>query len=186
MIDLDEISEGTVQALVGFPARGLYSIENPSTEMLIEYFGEYSLASKAYRTQGGEDPLFREVVHVLLKYGFVHPRPPTMPKKKAGFIIATFEGLKEDWSMIVADSLWAGIGSVVDGKKAWCGLAHWITLLVPPPQHTPSIKRSGPGQKLHQIRHPNGNISCLNTTPDGRQGNRLNKNMFKIPRDKRR
>ena len=67
IIDLDEISEGTVQALVGFPARGLYSIENPSTEMLIEYFGEYSLASKAYHTQGGEDPLFKEVTCMLLE-----------------------------------------------------------------------------------------------------------------------
>ena len=47
-IDLDEISGGTVQALIGLPAEGLYSIENPSTEILTEYFGEYSIASKAY------------------------------------------------------------------------------------------------------------------------------------------
>ena len=96
IIGLIEISEGTVQALVGLLAGGLYSIENPSIEILTEYFGEYSLASKAYRTQGGEDPLFRKVARVLLEYGFVHPRPLAMPKNKAGFIIATFGGIKVD------------------------------------------------------------------------------------------
>ena len=63
-IDLDEITEGTIHALIGLPAGGLRSIENPSTEILTEYFGEYSLSSKVYRTQGGEDILFREVARV--------------------------------------------------------------------------------------------------------------------------
>ena len=46
-----------------------------------------------------------------------------MLKNRAGFIIATFEGLKVDWPVIVADSLRVGIVSIVDGKIAWCGLA---------------------------------------------------------------
>ena len=45
-IDLEEISEGTVQALIGLSAGGLYSIKNPSIEILTEYFGEYSIANK--------------------------------------------------------------------------------------------------------------------------------------------
>ena len=102
----------------GFPAGGLYSIENPSIEVLTDYFGGYSLDSKTHRTQGGEDPLFREVARVLLEYGFVHHRPLAMPKNRAGFIIATFEGIKLDWPVIVADALRAGIQAVVDGKKA--------------------------------------------------------------------
>ena len=85
-----------VQALVELPGQGLYSIENPCTEILIEYFGEYSLASKEYRTQGGEDPLFKDVTRVLLEYGFVHPRPPAMLKNRTGFIIAAFEDIKVD------------------------------------------------------------------------------------------
>ena len=63
-IDLEEIAEGTIHALVGLPAVGLRSIESPSTEILTEYFGEYSLRNKAYKTHGGEDPLFREVARV--------------------------------------------------------------------------------------------------------------------------
>ena len=53
-VNLEEIKENMVQA------KGLYSIENPATETLTKYFGENSLASKAYQTQGGEDAMFRE------------------------------------------------------------------------------------------------------------------------------
>ena len=92
-IDLEEITEGTIQALTGLQVGGLQSVENPSTEILLEYFGEYSLSSKAYRTQRGKDLLFLEVARVLLEYGFVHPQSPTMPKYRAGFVIDASEGL---------------------------------------------------------------------------------------------
>ena len=46
-INLEEITEDVVRALIGLLEGGLYSIENPSTETLTEYFGE--------------DALFREV-----------------------------------------------------------------------------------------------------------------------------
>ena len=77
------------------------------------------ILSKAYRTQGGEDALFREVARVLHKYGFVHPCPPAMPKNKAGFIIATYEGVQVDWLVIIANCLRAAIDSVKGGRKVW-------------------------------------------------------------------
>ena len=49
-IDMSEITEGAVQALTGLQAGGMQSVESPSNEILVEYFGEYSLSSKAYRT----------------------------------------------------------------------------------------------------------------------------------------
>ena len=72
-IDLEVITEEAIRALTGLPKGGIYSIENPSPETLTKFFDEYSLGSKAYRTQGGEDALFREVARVLHKYGFVYP-----------------------------------------------------------------------------------------------------------------
>ena len=95
----------------------MYSIENASTQILTEYFGEFSITSKAYRTQGDENLLFREVARVLLEYGFVHPRPLAMPKNRAGFIITTFEGFKVNWPVIVVDSLWTAIAVVA--RKLW-------------------------------------------------------------------
>ena len=100
-------------------------MECPSNEILLEYFGVYSLSSKAYRTQGGKDPLFREVARVLLGYRFVHPRPPTMPKYKAGFVIAAYEGLKVDWLYFITEGLKDTIGDLVEVKKPWAGIAQW-------------------------------------------------------------
>ena len=56
-----------MQALTGLQAGRLQSVECLSNEILLEYFGVYSLSSKAYRTQGGNDLLFREVARVLLE-----------------------------------------------------------------------------------------------------------------------
>ena len=131
-IDLEEITEGTIQALTGLPARGLRSIESPSTEIFYQYFGEYSLSNKAYRTQGREDPLFRKVARVLLEYGFVHSRPPAIPNYRPGFVIAAYEGLKVDWTIIIADCLQSGIASLGEGNNALMGISQWLTLLVTP------------------------------------------------------
>ena len=116
-IDLSEITEGALQALTGLNAGGLQSVECPSNQILFEYFGEYSLSSKAYRTQGEQNLSFGEVARVLLEYGFVHPRPPAIPKYKAGFVIAAYEGLKVDWLYFITEGLKDAIGDLVSGKK---------------------------------------------------------------------
>ena len=112
-IDLEEITEGTIQALTGLPPGELRS-------------------RKAYQTQGCEDPLFREVTHVLLEYVFVHSRPPAIPKYRASFVIAAYEGLKVDWTIIIADCLQSGIASLGEGNNALMGISQWLTLLVTP------------------------------------------------------
>ena len=63
--------------------------------------------------------LFREIVKVLLEYAFVHPRPLAMPKNRADFIIATFEGLQVDWLLITTNSLWTHIATVTNEKEPW-------------------------------------------------------------------
>ena len=83
-IDIDGISKAMVQAAIEIPSKGLQSIENPSTDILTEYFGEFLIVRKAYQIQGGENPLFLELARVLLEYGFVHPRPLAMPKNYVG------------------------------------------------------------------------------------------------------
>ena len=131
-IDLSEITEGAVQALTGLQAGGLRSVECPSNQILFEYFGEYSLSSKAYRTQGGQNLLFGEVARAMMEYGFVHPRPPAIPKYRVGFVIAAYEGLRVDWLHFITEGLKDAIGNLVEGKKSWAGIAQWLTVLVPP------------------------------------------------------
>ena len=115
-IDLSEITEGAVQALTGLQAGGLRSIECPSNQILFEYFGEYSLSCKAYRTQGGQNLLFGEVARAMMEYGFVHPRPPTILKYTTGFVIAAYEGLRVDWLHFITEGLKDPIENLVEGK----------------------------------------------------------------------
>ena len=131
-INLSEITEGTVQALTGLHAGGLQLVQCPSNKIMFDNFGEYSLSSKAYRTRGGQDLLFREVARVLLEYGFVHSRPPAITNYRAGFVIATYEGLKIDWLYFITEGLKDTIRDLVGGKKPWVGIAQWLTVLVPP------------------------------------------------------
>ena len=65
--------EEVICALTGLPEGGIFTIDNPTPEQLTKYFGEYSLASKAYRTQGGDDAIFREISRVPSEYGHVYP-----------------------------------------------------------------------------------------------------------------
>ena len=69
---------------------------------------------------------------MLLEYGFVHPRPPAMPKYKAGFVIAAYEGLKVDWLSFITERPESTIEDQVGGKKPWAGVAQWLNVLVPP------------------------------------------------------
>ena len=92
----------------------------------------HSLSSKAYRTRGGQDLLFREVARVLLEYGFVHSRPPSIPKYRAEFVIAAYEALIIYWLYFITEGLKDAIGDLVGDKKPWAGIAQWMTVLVPP------------------------------------------------------
>ena len=66
-----------------------------------------------------------------MEYGFVHPRPPAIPKYRAGFVIAAYEGLQVDWLHFIIEGLKDAIGNLVDGKKSLAGIAQWLTVLVP-------------------------------------------------------
>ena len=55
-----------------------------------------------------------------------------MPKYRAGFVIAAYEGLKVDWLYFIIEGLKDAIGDLVEGKKPWAGIAQWLTVLVLP------------------------------------------------------
>ena len=55
-----------------------------------------------------------------------------MPKYRARFLIAAYEGLKVDWVAINTKFLKNAIESVVEGKKSSTCITQWLTLLVPP------------------------------------------------------
>ena len=67
-----------------------------------------------------------------MEYGFVHHRPPAIPKYRAGFVNAAYEGLKVDWLHFIIEGLKDAIENLVESKKSWAGISQWLTMLVPP------------------------------------------------------
>ena len=66
-----------------------------------------------------------------------------MPQNRAGLVIATYEGVKVDWPVLIADGLCAAIESVrgKEGRKIWHAVAQWLTLLAPPVEPVKTTKR---------------------------------------------
>ena len=64
-----------------------------------------------------------------------------MPKNKVGFTIATYQGVRVDWPIIVADYLSVAIDSMKGGKKVWMAVAQWLTLLAPLVELVPTKKK---------------------------------------------
>ena len=98
-------------------------------DTLRSYFGEYSSSAKAFQTLGEED----EVAKFLLEVGFVSPRFYGMPKKRVGFIIATYEGETFDWGLLLAEALRDQLYGVQQkGKPMKTIFARWLSIVFPP------------------------------------------------------
>ena len=74
--------------------------------------------------------MFGEVARAMMEYEFVHPHPPAIPKYRARFMIVPYEGLQVDWLHFITEGFKDAIGNLVDGKKSWAGITHWLTVLV--------------------------------------------------------
>ena len=94
--------------------------------------------------------MFEEVARAMMEYGFVHPRPPAIPKYQARFVIAAYKGLRVDWLHFITEGLKDAIGNLVEGKKSWAGIAQWLTVLVH--LFSPSRKRREVVRRQHRKR----------------------------------
>ena len=82
----------------------------------------------------------------LLEIRCVH-RTYAKPKNKAGFIIVTYEGDKEDWRFLTGDAMRAGILALQIGKKVLSVIVQYLSLLYPPclaleKKNLPNLTRS--------------------------------------------
>ena len=66
-----------------------------------------------------------------------------MPQNRAGLIIATYEGVKVDWLVLIVDGMCATIESVrgKEGRKIGMEEAQWLTLLAPLIEPVKTMKR---------------------------------------------
>ena len=105
-IDISKITNKQIRRTLKLKREGFDVVQKMDKDTLRSYFGEYSPSAKAFQTLGGEDEFFYEVAKFLLEVGFVSPRFYGMPKKRARFIITTYEGEVFDWELLSAEALW--------------------------------------------------------------------------------
>ena len=66
-----------------------------------------------------------------------------MPQNRVGLVIATYEGVKVDWPVLIAACLCAAIDSVrgKEGRKIWTAVSQWLTLMAPLVEPIKTTKR---------------------------------------------
>ena len=128
-IDVSKITNKKVRAALEMPRGGFDAVKKVTEEGLRSYFGEYSPSTKAYQAQGCRDVFFHEVAKFLLEVGFVSLRFYCMPKKRAGFIIAAYEGDIFDLGLLSAEALREQLYGVQKGKPMKTASARWLLLL---------------------------------------------------------
>ena len=133
---------------------GEHEVEIPPHTTLKEYFGMYSISGKAYRTYGGPDKFFGEIVRILMEYAFVHTNPTSMPHNKAAIIIREYQGGTVDWGILIDEGVHAALESFQSGKRLLPVLTDYLTVLYPPP----SIPLVAPSP-LHHHHGRNGRRS---------------------------
>ena len=131
-IQPDTITNNVVRAALDLQRGGDHDVEIPPATTLKEYFGEYSVSGKAYRTYGGSNKAFGELARILMEYAFVHTNPTSMPQNKAAIIISAYEGNRIDWGIITGEGLRAALTSFQSGKKMLSVITHFLTVLYPP------------------------------------------------------
>ena len=91
-IDISKITNKQVRRTLKLKREGFDVVQKMDKDTLRSYFGKYSPSAKAFQTMGGQDEFFHELAKFMLEVEFVTPRFTGMPKKRARFIIATYEG----------------------------------------------------------------------------------------------
>ena len=82
---------------------------------------------------GGQDKFFHEVAKFMLEVAFVTPQFYGMPKKRAGFIFATYEGENFNWGLLSVEALLEQLYGVQQkGKMMKTIFARWLSILFPP------------------------------------------------------
>ena len=102
-IDIAKITNKQVRRILNLKREGFDAVLKMDKETLRSYFGEYSPSTKAFQTMGGQDEFFHEVAKFMFEVGFGTLRFNDMPKKRAGFIIAAYEGETFNWGLLSAE-----------------------------------------------------------------------------------
>ena len=153
-IHVTSITTKKVRTALQLRRGGFDVVQKVSDDNLRSYFGAYSPSAKAYQTYGGRNLFCHEVARFLLEIAFVSPRFYCMPKKRASFIIAAFEGEEFDWALLSAEALREQLHGVQNGKPMKAIFAHWlwVLFLAQESENQSEVRRSVPVQPPRRSR----------------------------------
>jgi hypothetical protein len=102
-------------------------VETLDEAQLTEYFGEFSVTAKAFKTLGGPDECFREFAGFFGLYALLNLNAYSIPKSRGSLLVAEWEDRRINWAVIVSKAL---IREVTTTRKKYpAELAYWLALI---------------------------------------------------------
>jgi hypothetical protein len=153
--NIEDLSPGAIRAFLDLEHGGEPGVETLDEAQLTEYFGDFSVTAKAYKTLGGPDECFREFAGFLSLYALLNINVYSITKARGSLIVAEWESRRIDWAVVVSEAL---IREVTTTRKKYpAGLAYWLALIYPPPPGTekdgsrPTSKGVEPVAKCREV-----------------------------------
>ena len=141
-INISKITDKQVRRTLKLKREGFDVVQKMDKDTLRSYFREYSPSAKAFQMFGGQDEFFHEVATFMLEVGFVTAWFYGMPKKRVGFIIATYEGETFDCGLLLVEVLRDQLYGVQQKRKSMKTIfARWLSILFPPLEIGKSTRR---------------------------------------------
>ena len=104
-----------------------------------------------------------------MEYAFAHTNPTSMPQNKAAIIIREYQGGTVDWGILTGEGVCATLGSFESSKRFLPVLAHYLTVLYPPPSTSPRrdpTSLTPPPRRQRQKNLALTQVEWEDTTPD--------------------
>ena len=121
---------------------GEHEVEIPPHTTLKEYFGMYSIPGKVYCTYIGPNKFFGEIARILMEKLSIQTLEYAI--EKVSIIIREHQGGMVDWGILTGEGVRVALESFQSGKRFLPLLAHYLTVLYPPPSTSPRRALTSP------------------------------------------
>jgi hypothetical protein len=120
--NVEDLSPGVVRAFLDLEQRGEPGVETLDEAQLTEYFGEFSVTTKPFKTLGGPDEYFWKFAGFFGLYALLNLNAYSIPKSRGNLLVAEWEDRRIDWAVIISEAL---IREVTTTRKKYpSGLAY--------------------------------------------------------------
>jgi hypothetical protein len=120
--NIEDLLPGAICAFLDLEPGGKLGVQTLDEAQLTEYFSEFSVTAKAFKTLGGPDECFREFVGFFGLYALLNLNAYSIPKSRGSLLVAKWEDRRIDWAVMVSEALIREVSTT--HKKYPAGLAY--------------------------------------------------------------